>query len=76
MNIFNRSYFSDEQLSAGANGIFRSLRPGGMWIVGRTLEEDFSNDVSLLRRGDRAWETLERIGKGAEIEGLVLGAGS
>lgn len=76
MNIFNRSYFSDEQLSAGAKAIFKSLRPGGMWIVGRTLEEDFSNHVSFLRRGARAWEPLERIGKGAEIEGLVLGAGS
>jgi hypothetical protein len=76
MNIFNRSYFSDEQLSAGANAIFKSLRPGGIWIVGRTLEEDFSNHVTLLRRGESAWETLERIGKGAEIEGLVLGARS
>lgn len=76
MNIFNRAYFSDEQLSAGADGIFRSLRPGGLWIVGRTLEEDFTNHVTLLRRGDKAWETLERIGKGAEIEELVLGARS
>jgi hypothetical protein len=76
MNIFNRSYFSDEQLSAGAKAIFKSLRPGGMWILGRTLEEDFSNHVSLLRRGEGGWETLERIGMGAEIEGLVLGAGS
>jgi len=76
MNIFNRSYFSDEQLTAGANAIFNSLRPGGIWIVGRTLEEDRSNHVSLLRRGAKGWEVLERIGQGWELEGLALGARS
>jgi hypothetical protein len=76
MNIFNRSYFSDDQLTGGAEAIFRSLRPGGMWIVGRTLEEDLSNHVSLLRRGEKAWEPLERIGNGSEMEKLALGAGS
>lgn len=75
MNIFNRSYFSEDQLTAGVNAIFRSLRPGGIWIVGRTLEEVFRNHVSLLRRGENDWEVLERIGEGSEIERLLPGAG-
>jgi hypothetical protein len=74
MNIFNRSYFSAEQLAEGANAAFESLLPGGLWIVGRTLEEDFSNHATFFRRGESGWEVLERIGAGSEMEELALGA--
>jgi hypothetical protein len=76
LNIFNRAYFSDEQLAAGWNAIFNSLWPGGIWIVGRTLEEDLTNHVSLLRRREQGWEVLERIGRGWELEAVALGARS
>ena len=72
MNIFNRAYFSEEQLREGANAAFHSIQPGGVWILGRTLEEDLSNQVTFLRRMPHGWEVLERIGKGSDIEGLVL----
>jgi hypothetical protein len=74
MNIFNRAYFSEEQLGEGANAAFHSVKPGGIWILGRTLEEDLSNHVTFLRRMPHGWEVLERIGKGSEIEDLVLQA--
>lgn len=74
MNIFNKSYFSEEQLSEGVNAAFHSIKPGGIWIVGRTLEEDFSNHATFLRRLDDGWEVLERIGKGSEIEELAVRA--
>jgi len=76
MNIFNRSYFPAEDLARGAGAVFQSLRPGGIWIVGRTLEEDFSNHVSLLRRSERGWDLLERIGNGWEMEAALAGAGA
>jgi hypothetical protein len=72
MNILNRSYFSDEQLRGATAAIFASLLPGGLWILGRTLEEDFTNHVSFLRRGAERFELLERIGGGSEIEALAL----
>ncbi len=74
MNILNSSYFSEQELTTAVNAIFQSMRPGGLWIAGRTLEEDLSNHVSLLRRGDRRWEVVERIGRGWELERLALGA--
>lgn len=74
MNIFNRAYFSTEKLAEGANAAFQSLKPGGIWIVGRTLEEDFSNHATLLRRREDGWEVLERIGGGSEMEQVALGA--
>jgi len=73
MNIFNRSYFLAKDLAQGASAVFQSLRPGGIWIVGRTWEHDWSNHASLLRRSDRGWELLERIGTGWEMEPAALG---
>jgi hypothetical protein len=72
MNIFNRAYFSTEKLLEGANAAFQSIKVGGIWIVGRTLEEDFSNHVTFLRRIEEGWEVLERIGGGSEMEQLAL----
>jgi hypothetical protein len=71
MNIFNRAYFSEQQLADGVAAVFDSLEPGGLWIVGRTLEEDFSNHVTFLRRSGSAWEVLERLGKGSEMEEVL-----
>jgi hypothetical protein len=74
MNIFNKSYFSPEQLAEGVNAAFHSIKPGGIWIVGRTLEEDLSNHATFLRRLDNGWEVLERVGSGSDIEDLAMSA--
>jgi hypothetical protein len=72
MNIFNRDYFSEQQLMEGVSAAFKSLRPGGLWIVGRTLEEKFTNHATFFRRGEKGFEVLERIGSGSEMEALAL----
>ncbi len=72
MNIFNASYFPAEQISKGFAAVFESLRPGGMWIMGRTLEEDFSNHVTFFERQERGWRVRERIGQGSDLESLAL----
>jgi hypothetical protein len=72
MNILNREYFSEQQLTDGVVAAFHSLQPGGLWIVGRTLEEKFTNQATLFRRGERGFEVLERIDSGSEMEALAL----
>ena len=72
MNIFNRAYFSPEQLMEGAAAAFASVKTGGIWIVGRTLEEDFTNHVTFLRRQENGWEVLEQIGRGSEMAELAV----
>ena len=74
MNIFNRDYFSEQQLTEGVSAAFQSLQPGGLWIVGRTLEEDFTNHATFFRRNEKGFEVLERIGSGSEMEALALSA--
>lgn len=76
MNILNRSYFADWQLETAASAAFDSVREGGLWIVGRTWEDDFSNHATFFLRGSNAWQFLGRIGDGSELEELVLAADS
>jgi hypothetical protein len=73
VNILNRAYFSEQELIGGIDAAFLSLREGGVWIVGRTTEEDLKNHVTLFRRGTDRWEVLARAGNGTELEDLVLG---
>jgi hypothetical protein len=68
MNIFNRSYFSEDRLQDAVKAVYESLKPGGIWIVGRTLEHDFSNHVTFFRKQQRRWEVLRRVGTGWELE--------
>jgi hypothetical protein len=74
MNILNRAYFSEKQLAQAARSIVESLHPGGIWILGRTINDELStHDVSILRKhasGDL--EVLQRVGAGAEIESIAL----
>jgi hypothetical protein len=72
MNILNRDYFPDAQLQQGASAAFRSLHPGGLWVVGRTTEHDFRNHASILKRQQDGFTSVERIGDGSELETLFL----
>jgi hypothetical protein len=68
MNILNRDYFSDSELREASKSAFQSLKLGGVWIVGRTLEDDFSNHVTFLQKQETRWRILARIGNGSEME--------
>lgn len=72
MNILNRAYFGEDQLATAVRAAFDSVRPGGLWIVGRTWENDFSNHATFFLRGDNGWRVLGRIGQGSELEQLAL----
>lgn len=77
MNILNRQYFDAAQLEQSIAAVWRSLIPGGLWIVGRTTGttdqgEQKVNQVSFLRKAAETFELVERIGPGSEIEDLGL----
>lgn len=72
MNIFNRTYFDDTRLREGIGAVEESLRPGGVWIVGRTIEEQPPrHNATVFRKRLNGWEPLLRIGNGSEIEPLI-----
>ena len=72
MNILNRAYFSEAQLRDAIEAVDRSLKPGGVWIVGRTVsEQPPQHEATVYRKHASGWEPLLRIGRGSEIEPLV-----
>jgi hypothetical protein len=74
MNIFNLSYFDNPTLIEGASAVWSSLKPGGVWIAGRTWQEQPpSHNVSIFERTGRGFKLARRYGEGSEIEALVLG---
>jgi hypothetical protein len=74
MNILNRSYFDAARLQEGARSIWSSLRPGGIWIVGRTVrEQPPDHQASLFEKTAEGFRLLERFGAPSEIEDLALG---
>lgn len=72
MNILNLSYFTPERLREAAVAIGSNMAPGGIWIVGRTMEDNFVNHVSIFERTPAGWGLVRRIERGSEIEELIL----
>ena len=72
MNILNLAYFSEPQLQLAIRSVYQSLHTGGIWIVGRTLDEELSrHEVTVFRKTLEGWEVLFRVGSGSEIEQIV-----
>lgn len=76
MNIFNRAYFDDVRILQGARAVWESLKPAGIWIVGRTIQDNPAvHHVSILERTAEGFAVVERYGEKSEVEELVAGAG-
>mgnify|MGYP000421618001 CR=1 FL=1 len=72
MNILNRVYFSREQLRRGVEAARLSVREGGLWIVGRTpLEPPIRHNATIFLKSNGAFQALDRMGEGSEMEDLV-----
>jgi hypothetical protein len=73
MNIFNRGYFGQDKLKEGAVSVWRSLKRGGIWIVGRTVEANPPvHHASLLVRTEHGFNLQEwHVGR-SEVEDLAL----
>ena len=74
MNIFNNGYFSPDQLRQGAATVFASLKPGGLWIVGRTQGQHGSHTATLFKRDKERFTSILRVNGGSEIESVVSDA--
>lgn len=75
MNIYNLSYFKQPRLVEGGRAVWNSLKPGGLWIVGRTWREDPpATNFSVLEKTVQGFHLVERGGEGSEVEALMLAA--
>ena len=75
MNIFNPSYFDPPRLREGVAAVWRSLRPGGLWIIGRTWQDRPPlHRASVFVKRAAGFERIGRYEEGSEIDDLVLTA--
>ena len=73
MNILNVAYFDRDRLSLAARNVWRSLKPSGIWIVGRTIEENPPlHHASVMIRTTQGFQLLERHVEKSEVEDLAL----
>jgi hypothetical protein len=74
MNIFNRCYFGDAEIARGAAAVFGSLRPGGLWILGRTTEETrvARNCVTVYERQATRFRQVAELNGGSDIAEIVV----
>jgi hypothetical protein len=76
MNILNRIYFPEERIREGIRASLNSLTENGIWIVGRTIEEPrVGNHATIFQKRNGAFEVLDRIGDGWELEAWALSTG-
>jgi hypothetical protein len=73
MNILNNGYFEPAMLERGARTVWESLQPGGLWIVGRTIQEEPTiHHTSILTKTADGFRVVDRHVEKSEIEDLVL----
>jgi hypothetical protein len=73
MNIFNMAYFDPVRLRQGALSVWRSLRRGGVWIVGRSMEQSpMLHHASILVRTAQGFVLMERYIDKSEMEDMAL----
>src|SRR5262249_37915366 len=74
MNILNVLYFDRDRLTAAARNVWQSLKPSGVWIVGRTIEEEPPlHHTSVMMRTPKGFQLLDRQAGKSEVEDLALG---
>ena len=74
MNILNPGYFPQEQLRVGIGAVRKSLLPGGLWILGRTLTDTNppTHRATMFERTTEGVRVVQQMHGGSEIENLAL----
>ncbi|MDB4229131.1 hypothetical protein N9805_00430 [Paracoccaceae bacterium] len=71
MNLLNRAYFSDEQISAGVSNLIEALENKGFLQIGRT-DIDGINRVSVYQKGTYGLVPILLFNGGSEIQDLIM----
>ena len=75
VNVLNLQYFKPEQLKAAVTAIHQSLHSGGMFLVGRTIDEDDArNSATLYERTDAGFREIWKHHEGTEISDHIPSA--
>ncbi len=70
-NILNLEYFDREFLSDAVRKLKGQINDGGFLCVART-HADGTNHATVYRKAFDRFEVIERLGKGSEIESIIV----
>jgi hypothetical protein len=79
-NILNRSYFDEPTITDISTNLGQRLVEGGLLVVCRTSDDPdekvpaptLNNGTIFMWRGNNGFSVVSRIGRGSEVEDLVL----
>ncbi len=71
MNLLNSAYFSEPRLQKAVLNLSRSLKPGGILQIGRSLFPNGENRVSFYRRDGGRLRLIHHHQGGSEIHDLI-----
>jgi hypothetical protein len=72
MNTVTRRYFTPERITQALLNLRRSLKPGGLFLVGRTLPSG-RNDATFFRLTDGCFVPERVVNDGSDIHEIVVG---
>jgi hypothetical protein len=72
-NILDRAYFSDQALTRIAAKLKVRLKPNGLLIVCRSMDNSKNNATIFEAPAGAGLRVLSRLGTGSEIEDLLVG---
>jgi hypothetical protein len=77
MNILDPGYCTAAMIERAGHSVFDTLFPGGLWVLGRTMQDDPPlHHVSVLVKTDTGFRLLERYNEKSEVEDLALAVGA
>jgi hypothetical protein len=76
MNIFNRTYFTDNEIGIGVDNVFSSLEEGGAFVTGSNSDAGSQVNGAIYQKLNDGFTLICSSGAGSEIEHIVNRAGS
>jgi hypothetical protein len=71
MNLLNRSYFSEVQLTKALENIFESLTESGLFITGSNDGQETAVNGGIYKKAGNRLERIETSGAGSQLNALI-----
>ena len=71
MNLLNKGYFNENELSCAVKNIIQSLREGGLFIVGSNKERGTVVNGGIYRKQGTQMKCVANSGEGSHIHSMI-----
>ena len=75
MNLLNPCYFPETQLRKAVENIVQSMREGGLFITGSSIEQGTIVNGGIYKKTNDRLQRIEISGKGSHVDALISDVG-